>query len=79
MIVPANHTNVDEEIPWSYDVEVSSLSVESGGSVVLTSHVEGIDPSLVTFNYCWSYEGMWEPGFFDSNYEREGGRTKDAT
>ncbi len=78
MVKPIQRYDADE-VPWTAQLEVSSTTVEAQSSVIVTPRVAGADPSRFSYNYVWSYEDLWQEGFWDSTLNSEGECTASPT
>ena len=70
---------VTPEAPWTFTMELSDTAIDTHGSITISLVVAGIDPARCTYNYVWSYEDLWEEGFWDSTISSEGGTTTKST
>ena len=66
------------EAPWTFSLELSDTAIDTQGSILVKPVAEGIDPAQCKFNYVWSYEELWEDGFWDSTINSTGSTTTEA-
>ena len=70
---------VTPEAPWTFTMELTDTAIDTHGSITISLVVAGIDPARCTYNYVWSYEDLWEEGFWDSTVNRTGGAITDSS
>ena len=70
--IVAEHASSDD-IPWTLEIDATSLDIDTKGSVTIALHVVGADQDPFMYNYVWNYENLWEEGFWDSTVNSTGG------
>ena len=66
-------------VDWTSSITLSDTVIDTSGSIIITPHVEGADQSEFTYNYGWSYEDLWEDGFWESSIKETGQTSKELS
>lgn len=67
-----------KQLGWSLEVDVSSLSIDSSDTCRIRPVIVGMDATGFTYNYVWTYEDLWNEGFWGSTVDTLGAQTPEA-